>query len=320
MQRRSRLLVPLVLALLALAALAPVTQAVSARYPTLSLGNRGSDVKAVQATLISLGHPMVFDGIFGATTRDAVKRFQGTHGLTVTGIVDDLTWNRLLTPVGPGSLGMPVRVLQRELIEKLRSKVPVDSFYGMSTKAAVIAFQKHMGLKADGIAGLQTWRWLLWHYERPAFNATSLCDYSVGNGLANWATGSSIGQLEAAAVTVAKAGHGRVAVGDAGLEHGGNIPGHLSHEVGLDIDVRLMRDDENQCRYGSNYHFSSYDRTATRALIRAIRATAPGHVKLIYFNDPVLIKEGLVTRFTGHDDHLHIRYCVPAYPDPAYRC
>ena len=70
---------------------------------------------------------------------------------------------------------------------------------------------------------------------------------------------------------------------------------------------------------------SSYDRTATRALIKAIRAAAPGHVKLIYFNDPVLIREGLTTRYTGHDDHLHIRYCEPGYPvariaaDPAPR-
>ena len=35
-----------------------------------------------------------------------------------------------------------------------------------------------------------------------------------------------------------------------------------------------------------------YDRGATRALIKAIRAAAPGHIKVIYFNDPVLIREG----------------------------
>ena len=51
-----------------------------------------------------------------------------------------------------------------------------------------------------------------------------------------------------------------------------------------------------------------------------IRAAAPGHVKLIYFNDPVLIREGLTTWFSGHDDHLHIRYCEPSYPIARYRC
>ena len=46
---------------------------------------------------------------------------------------------------------MPVRVLQRQLIEKMRANVPVDGIYGTSTKAAVIAFQKHFGLNADGV-------------------------------------------------------------------------------------------------------------------------------------------------------------------------
>lgn len=320
MRRLIRLFTPVVLACLCLALLAPGALALTVRYPTQSLGNRGSDVKSVQALLIGKGYPMTFDGIFGTVTRDAVKAFQRTVSLPATGIVDDLTWNRMLTPVGPGSTGMAVRVLQRQLIEKLRANVPVDSVYGASTKAAVLAFQKHMGLTADGKVGLQTWRWLLWHYERPAFNATTLCDYTVGNGTANWATGSSIGQLEGTAAIVAAGGYGRIAVGDAGFEHGGDIPGHETHELGLDIDIRPLRTDENQCRYGTNYRYSTYDRNATRALIRAIRATAPGHVKLIYFNDPVLISQGLVTRYAGHDDHLHIRYCVPGYSVPAYRC
>ena len=320
MRRTLRLLTPLVFAGLLLAAMAPGAGAATIRYPTQSLGNRGSDVKAIQALLIGKGYPMTFDGIFGTATRDAVKGFQGTVGLTSTGIVDDLTWNRMLTPVGPGSTGMAVRVLQRQLIEKRRASVPVDGIYGTTTRAAVLAFQKHLGLPADGKAGLQTWRWLLWHYELPVFNATTLCDYSVGNGTANWATGSSIGQLEATAAALATAGYGRIAVGDAGFEHGGDIPGHMTHKVGLDIDIRPLRTDENQCRYGTNWQFSTYDRTATRALIRAIRAAAPGHVKLIYFNDPVLIAQGLVTRNTGHDDHLHVRYCVHGYTDPVYRC
>jgi hypothetical protein len=112
----------------------------------------------------------------------------------------------------------------------------------------------------------------------------------------------------------------RIAIGDVSLEHGGDIAGHDTHELGLDVDVRLIRKDRRQCTVGSNWRLASYDRAATRALIKAIRATAPGHVKLIYFNDPVLIGEGLTTRFSGHDDHLHIRYCEVGYPVAAYRC
>ena len=45
-----------------------------------------------------------------------------------------------------------------------------------------------------------------------------------------------------------------------------------------------------------------------------------GHVKVIYFNDPVLIGEGLTTRLAGHDNHLHVRYCEAWHPVSAYRC
>ena len=97
-------------------------------------------------------------------------------------------------------------------------------------------------------------------------------------------------------------------------------PASRPTSVGLDVDIRPIRDDENQCTWARNWRLASYDRAATRALIKAIRATAPGHVKLIYFNDPVLISEGLTTRYAGHDDHLHIRYCERVYPIAAYRC
>ena len=109
-------------------------------------------------------------------------------------------------------------------------------------------------------------------------------------------------------------------LGDASREHGGVIAGHDTHRRGLDVDVRLLRKDRAQCRLGTNYRQAVYDRTATRALIRTIRALAPGHVKLIYFNDPVLIREGLTRRFAGHDDHLHVRFCEAMQPDPMYRC
>jgi peptidoglycan hydrolase-like protein with peptidoglycan-binding domain len=316
----ARRVLPIAIAGLLFLAVVPTASAVTGRWPSQSLGNRGSDVKAVQALLIARGYPMTFDGIFGTTTRDAVKAFQAAQGLLVNGVVGEATWPRLIVTLRSGDAGIPVRVLQRELNEKRRAGLTVDGIFGSTTRLAVIAFQKHLGLLANGVVGSQTWRWLIWHFELPAFNTTSLCDYSVGNGPANWATGDSIGQLEAAAASFARLGHGRVSVGDASLEHGGNIALHNTHEVGLDIDIRPIRKSENQCTWGTNWRFSSYDRTATRALIRAIRAAAPGHVKLIYFNDPVLIGEGLTTWFSGHDDHLHIRYCEAAYPSSMYRC
>lgn len=316
----TRRLIPVAFGLVLFATSASGVSATSARYPIQSLGDRGSDVLAIQGFLIARGYTIALDGIFGIATRASVKDFQGTTGLPVNGVVGATTWDRLVINVGPGSSGIPVQVLQRELNAKRRAHLAVNGIYDAATKKAVVAFQRHMSLKPRGTVTGQTWRSLVWHFETPSFNARTLCDYSVGNGLANWGTGSAIGELEAAAAVFAKLGHGRVVVGDIGFEHGGDIRLHNTHEVGLDVDVRLIRKKENQCLFGTNYRASSYDRSATRALIRAIRATAPGHVKLIYFNDPVLIREGLTTHFPGHDDHLHIRYCEVSYPNPMYRC
>ena len=81
-----------------------------------------------------------------------------------------------------------------------------------------------------------------------------------------------------------------------------------------------MRKANDQCSWGTRWNYATYDRTATRALIKAFRALTPRHIKVIYFNDPVLIREGLTTWYTGHDDHLHVRFCEWSYPVAAYRC
>ena len=316
-----RSLLPLAIATLLLAMGAPATAAKAApTFPTQSLGNRGVDVKAIQWLLGAHGYPVTVDGVFGASTQDAVKARQTAAGLAPTGIVDDATWRTLVVRVSLGSTGPAVSAVQRELRAKRHLHVLVDGVFGASTRTAVRAFQKHEGLPVTGIVNGTTWRWLVWHYERPSFNKTSLCDYSVGNGKANWATSAATTQLEAAARVVAAQGYGRIAVGDNSKQHGGDIAGHETHEQGLDVDLRLMRKANDQCRWGGNYRASTYDRAATRALIVAIRATAPGHVKLIYFNDPVLIKEGLVKRLAGHDDHLHVRYCEKTHPLKRYDC
>jgi peptidoglycan hydrolase-like protein with peptidoglycan-binding domain len=320
MQHATRRLVPIAFAMLLLAATAPSVAAFTARIPTQSAGNRGADVRAIQGFLNARHFPIAIDGIFGTTTRDQVRAFQASRGLTANGIVGSTTWARLIVSLGVGSRGEAVKVLQRQLNEKRFARLTVSGYFGAATRSAVLTFQGHMGITRSGYVGAVTWRNLLWHYDYPVFASRSLCDYSDGNGRANWGTGAAVGQLEAAATAFFKTGHGQVPVGDLSFEHGGNIPGHATHEVGLDADLRLIRKAGNQCLYPTNYHLSTYDRAATRMLIQAIRAAAPGHVKLIYFNDPVLIAEGLTTRYFGHDDHLHVRYCEPGYPLAIYRC
>jgi peptidoglycan hydrolase-like protein with peptidoglycan-binding domain len=289
-------------------------------WPVQSVGNRGADVKAIQSLLRGHGVTLVYDGNFTLDTRSAVTGFQAARGLPQTGVVDAATWERLVTTVGPGAAREPVLTLQRQLNEKRAARLVPTGTWDGATAAAVRAFERHVGLPVDGIADPVVWRYLIAHFDLPVFSSSALCDYSVGNGLANWGTGAAIGQLEAAGRTAVTTGLGRIPVGDVGLEHGGNIAGHQTHELGLEVDVRPVRDRRDQCRWGTNWRLASYDRTATRALIKAIRNAAPGHVKLIYFNDPKLIAEGWATRFAGHDDHLHVRYCEVWHPVAAYRC
>jgi peptidoglycan hydrolase-like protein with peptidoglycan-binding domain len=288
-------------------------------YPHQSVGNRGSNVMAIQGLLRHHGAVLRISGVFDTPTVAAVRAFQSSRGLPVTGMADGMTWSRMLIRLGPGSAGEAVKVLQRQLNDKRAAGLTVDGTYGSATASAVRTFQRHARLVVTGVTDHTTWRYLISHFQRPTFGRF-LCDYQVGNGLADWGTGAAIGQIRAAAVTVVNGGHGPIAIGDIGHEHGGDIRGHETHELGLDVDVRLMRKDDRQCRWGGSYRLAAYDRAATRVLIRAIRAAAPGHVKVIYFNDPVLIREGLTRWYEGHDDHLHIRYCERVYPVAAYDC
>ena len=116
---------------------------------------------------------------------------------------------------------------------------------------------------------------------------------------------STVAQVEAAAASFATTGQGRVPVGDISFEHGGDIAGHASHETGLDVDLWPIRTDSAQCTASRiTWKSSTYDRAATRTLVRAIRDRAPNQVALIYFNDPTLISEGLTTQYPNHDNHL----------------
>lgn len=309
----------LLVALAGLVVLAAPAAALSDSYPHQSHGNRGANVRALQHLLRAHDRPVPVTGLFDDATLTAVRAFQSDAGLPVTGHADPGTWTRLRVPLSARSRGQAVVAMQVLLNEKRRAGLVLSGTYDRATREAVRAFQRHAGLSATGAADPLTWRTLLAHLELPTFGST-LCDYSTGNGPANWGTSAAIGQLEAAAARVVDQGHGRLPVGDLGFEHGGDIPGHMSHEQGLDIDLRPMRTDEVQCSWGTTWRLASYDRAATRDLVRAIRATARGHVRLVYFNDPVLIEEGLTTWYTGHDDHLHVRYCERSHHVALYDC
>lgn len=66
--------------------------------PLLKRGSRGAYTRYLQQLLESKMIPVSgIDGIFGAQTENAVRRFQQDNGLTVDGIVGTNTWNALTT-------------------------------------------------------------------------------------------------------------------------------------------------------------------------------------------------------------------------------
>ncbi len=317
-----RLRVALLLGLTVLAVTAAPAEAQRRGFPVESLGSRGANIVALQHLLRAAGHELPADGVFDETTQAAVGAFQEAAGLPVSGVVDAATWQALAPALEEGSAGQAVTAAQWLLNAKAGADLALSGWYDAPTRIAVEAFQRTMGIERSGVVDTRTWRDLLWHFVRPRFRDAPMCDYHSGNGkAANWGTSATVAQLEeAAALFEARTGL-PTSVGELGFRFGGPIAGHSTHQVGLDVDLGLIRRDGRHCRrLGLDYRQAQYDRQMTRELIRAIFDAAPGRVKLIYFNDPVLVREGLVVRYPNHDHHLHVRYCEVGHAQPRYRC
>ncbi len=79
-------------------------------YPTLKEGSRSTYVLILQDSLNTLGFRTGgLDGYFGPATKDAVKRFQRSRGLSADGIVGCGTWTALQGEVvGKGRSGTTI--------------------------------------------------------------------------------------------------------------------------------------------------------------------------------------------------------------------
>ena len=160
-------------------------------YPGTPLrqGSRGQNVRLVQfwlkiaRTVYASLRSVTVDGVFGAATTAAVKRFQSYFGLTSDGVVGRTTWQKLyevyndiankllsanLRPgeypglLRRGSTGTAVRELQfyLYLMSAYETSIPavsIDGSFGAATEAAVRAYQRFAGLTVDGVVGRTTW-------------------------------------------------------------------------------------------------------------------------------------------------------------------
>ena len=167
----------------------------------LNIGDKAPGVFVLQYYLsyIALFYPTVLstntDGDFGISTEEAVKSYQKTFGLDVTGIVDEATWysieetyydilrtspyifsEGLILPF-PGRVlrvgidGNDVRALQEYLnyIAKTYREIPqvnVDGIFGGNTEAAVRAFQSLFNLpETSGRVTAQVWNYIIQVYD-----------------------------------------------------------------------------------------------------------------------------------------------------------
>lgn len=128
--------VTLLLNLLVLAALSflypsPAAEALSKN------GSTGAEVKAIQETLKGRGlYSGSIDGIYGAGTQAAVKKFQKQQGLTADGIAGPLTLKRLGVSVGaiPEANEANVNLLARIISAEARG----EPYSGQVAVGAVI--------------------------------------------------------------------------------------------------------------------------------------------------------------------------------------
>ena len=176
---------------------APVA-GITSSYPGTPIrrGATGPGVVTVQTELnrISQSYPAIpkiptVDGIFGARTEAAVRKFQEIFNLDIDGIVGRATWYALVRiyvavnslaelrsqgqryyanswavtdPIEYSDRGIKVEHLQY-MLSVLAAYIPqipaltVDGIFGPATRAAVLAAQQRFGLPQTGVVNFDTW-------------------------------------------------------------------------------------------------------------------------------------------------------------------
>ncbi len=167
-------------------------------YPgtPFGFGSSGNEVRTIQLELNRIGnnYPAIqkivpANGIYGESTAEAVRIFQGVFGLPKTGIVNKATWyqikyifvavkglselsseglteeeveNALGDELRLGSYGQAVRVVQYFLnviayFNPEIPSVPSNGVFNQAMEDQVKAFERFYGLDPDGVVDFRTW-------------------------------------------------------------------------------------------------------------------------------------------------------------------
>jgi LysM repeat protein len=149
---------------------AVVAVAVTAIPASLASGGSNPQIAGLQVALRAQGlYRGAIDAISGPGTVEAVRAFQRTEGLPVTGLADART-RAALGPLGRplfgartlkrGAFGWDVAVLQFLLVHQGIS-VPVNAYFDAPTSHGVRLMQQRLHLRADGVVGSHTLRGLV---------------------------------------------------------------------------------------------------------------------------------------------------------------
>lgn len=139
---------------------------------------------------------LIPDGIYGPETRSAVSKFQRIHGLPVTGVTDQQTWEQIVAEYEPALIQIaeaqmldvilePNQVIRKGerhphiyivqailavLEDAYESIGPVDhnGLLDEATASAIAAFQGLSGLPMTGNLDKITWKALALHYPQAA--------------------------------------------------------------------------------------------------------------------------------------------------------
>lgn len=162
----------------------------------------GQPIRALQTMLRVLAEhddrylTVVPDGIYGPTTLAAVSNFQRLHGLPVTGVTDQGTWERIAAAYEPALIfvdqAQPVEIIlnPNEILRKgdespylyvaqaflkvlaeVYSSIGTPAFSGIldeATADALATFQALSGLPVTGELDKRTWKHLALHFPLAA--------------------------------------------------------------------------------------------------------------------------------------------------------
>lgn len=218
-----------------------------------------------------------------------------------------------------------VRWAQNALNKVLGLRLAIDGRVGTQTRSAVRRFQQDRGLPVNGRMGPETARALIAAgADRPQITREMPAgtDASVntplpasGPGFRSYgAPNRQIGRPETirAIQAIGTAWHmahpngPRMSIGDISFKGGGKMPPHVSHREGIDVDIRLMRNDGKEGPV--TFTDPAYSRALTQELVNWIVSNGVLRVQYIFFNDPAVSG---VSTWPGHHNHLHVRFCPP---------